>query len=252
MLEMKPVCQRCRSPLPPTSTEAMICSYECTFCRSCADGALEGTCPNCGGDLSPRPIRRNGGEGSPQAMGSGSRVALQGARERRPDERRLEYDVRVRWEGNRGTGTSAYTAYGREHEIAAGDRPPIPGSADPLFRGDSRRYSPEDLLVAAASGCHMLWYLQLCADAGVTVLEYEDRAWGRMSIAPEGEGAFDQIVLRPRIVIDSGSDPELARRLQDDAHDRCFIANSLRCPVRCETTVEIRAGDHVPERGNTR
>jgi organic hydroperoxide reductase OsmC/OhrA len=254
MLEMKRACERCRHPLPPTSAEALICSFECTFCRPCADRVLESTCPNCGGNLSPRPVRLHGGGGSPRAMGRDEGIAAHGAdapppqaRERDPVDRRLEYDVTVRWEGNRGTGTSTYTAYGRDHRITAGDRPPIPGSADPLFRGDPLRYSPEDLLVAAASACHMLWYLHLCADAGVTVLDYEDRARGRMSVSPAGGGAFDEVVLRPRIVLEPGADVELAGRLHRDAHDRCFIANSLRCPVRCEPALELRGGDRTTE-----
>jgi hypothetical protein len=57
MLEMKPACEHCGSDLPPTATNAMICSYECTFCRSCVDTVLAQTCPNCGGAFSPRPTR---------------------------------------------------------------------------------------------------------------------------------------------------------------------------------------------------
>jgi hypothetical protein len=56
MLELRPTCENCNQPLPPASTEARICSFECTFCAPCAN-ALGNTCPNCGGGFAPRPIR---------------------------------------------------------------------------------------------------------------------------------------------------------------------------------------------------
>ena len=57
MLELRPICENCAKPLPPESTDAYICSFECTFCADCADGVLQGVCPNCAGDLVERPIR---------------------------------------------------------------------------------------------------------------------------------------------------------------------------------------------------
>ena len=57
MLELRPICENCATDLQPTSTEARICSYECTFCRDCVDRILENVCPNCGGGFVPRPIR---------------------------------------------------------------------------------------------------------------------------------------------------------------------------------------------------
>lgn len=57
MLALRPNCECCDRDLPPESREAMICSYECTFCRPCAEGVLGGRCPNCGGELVRRPIR---------------------------------------------------------------------------------------------------------------------------------------------------------------------------------------------------
>jgi hypothetical protein len=57
MLELRPVCENCGRELPPASTEAMICSFECTFCRDCATRVLADVCPNCGGGFTPRPIR---------------------------------------------------------------------------------------------------------------------------------------------------------------------------------------------------
>ena len=57
MLELRPNCECCNIDLPPESTNALICSFECTFCRSCADGVLAGRCPNCGGELVTRPRR---------------------------------------------------------------------------------------------------------------------------------------------------------------------------------------------------
>lgn len=57
MLEMRPGCERCDTDLPPSSADARICSFECTFCVACTDGPLAGTCPNCGGVLQVRPAR---------------------------------------------------------------------------------------------------------------------------------------------------------------------------------------------------
>ena len=57
MLELRPTCENCNKALPPDSTEAMICTYECTFCRDCVENRLGGVCPNCGGNLVSRPIR---------------------------------------------------------------------------------------------------------------------------------------------------------------------------------------------------
>ena len=57
MLELRPICEHCARPLPPDDTEAMICSYECTFCRTCVDEVLGNVCPNCGGGFVPRPVR---------------------------------------------------------------------------------------------------------------------------------------------------------------------------------------------------
>src|SRR5580700_1092125 len=91
------------------------------------------------------------------------------------------YRISTRWTGNLGSGTLAYKAYSRNHEItAAGKDAPIPGSSDPVFRGDPARYNPEELLVGAISACHMLWVLHLCADAGIAAVEYADDAEGEM------------------------------------------------------------------------
>jgi uncharacterized protein len=57
MLELRPTCENCNKSLPPSSTEAQICSYECTFCQDCVQQILENVCPNCGGGFVPRPVR---------------------------------------------------------------------------------------------------------------------------------------------------------------------------------------------------
>ena len=59
MLELRPNCENCSKDLLPNSTEEMICTFECTFCKDCVDNVLENVCPNCGGNFTPRPIRPN-------------------------------------------------------------------------------------------------------------------------------------------------------------------------------------------------
>lgn len=57
MLELRPNCEHCNKDLPPAASDAMICSFECTFCRDCVETVLQGVCPNCGGNFCPRPVR---------------------------------------------------------------------------------------------------------------------------------------------------------------------------------------------------
>ena len=148
-----------------------------------------------------------------------------------------KYETTVRWTGNLGTGTTGYKDYGRNHEISSGDKPVILGSSDPAFRGDATRYNPEDMMVASLSTCHMLWYLHLCAVNKVVVLAYKDHAEGTMEEAADGGGRFIEVTLRPQITITTESDLATATRLHHDAHEKCFIANSVNFPVGCEPLI---------------
>jgi organic hydroperoxide reductase OsmC/OhrA len=153
--------------------------------------------------------------------------------------REHRYLVTVTWRGNRGTGTSAYRAYGRDHEINADGKSPIAGSADAAFLGDRTRWNPEDLLVVSLSTCHQLWYLHLAADAGVVVTDYVDRAEGVMQEDADGSGRFIRVVLRPQVTLAAGSDVARAKALHHSAHEKCFVANSVNFPVTCEPTMVV-------------
>lgn len=147
------------------------------------------------------------------------------------------YRISVEWTGNNGSGTSSYSAYHRDYTVAADGKPAIQGSADPAFLGDKTRWNPEDMLVASASACHKLWYLHLCADAGIAVIAYVDDAQGTMIDGIKGH--FSEIILRPHVTIRAGDDTALAVRLHHDAHEACYIANSLNFPVRCEPIIAV-------------
>jgi organic hydroperoxide reductase OsmC/OhrA len=149
------------------------------------------------------------------------------------------YEVSVTWTGNRGTGTSGYRAYGRDHDVSTDGRPAIAASSDPAFRGDPGRWNPELELTAALSQCHMLWYLHLCAAAGVTVTSYADDAHGVMAEAADGGGQFTEVVLRPRVTVASAEMIETATALHGEANAKCFIANSVNFPVRHEPVVTV-------------
>jgi organic hydroperoxide reductase OsmC/OhrA len=148
------------------------------------------------------------------------------------------YPIRMEWTGNTGTGTSDYRGYQRAHEYSVAGKPVIPGSSDPNFRGDRSRYNPEELLVMSLSSCHMLWYLHLCAEAKIVVTAYVDEAVGTMVEVKETGGHFTEVVLRPAVTLQPGSDVALAESLHDRAHHLCFVANSVNFPVRCVPTFQ--------------
>ncbi len=150
------------------------------------------------------------------------------------------YTVNLKWTGNLGAGTKKYTGYSRDHEIQADGKPLILGSSDPSFRGDPTKYNPEDLFVSTLSSCHMLWFLHLCTVNKITVVAYEDNPKGIMMEDEKGSGRFKTVTLYPSIVIKEKEKVALANELHHQAHDYCFIANSVNFEVLCEPTTTIQ------------
>lgn len=146
------------------------------------------------------------------------------------------YRATLAWEGSTGGG---YTAYTRDHD---GSVPPATEpfalSADPNFRGDPTRANPEQLLVLAASSCQMLSFLHVAASAKLDVLDYTDDAEGLMP-ADSTPMRLTRITLRPKVLVAAGSDVSRFEELMHEAHEGCFIANSLTTEVLVEPVVEI-------------
>jgi organic hydroperoxide reductase OsmC/OhrA len=147
----------------------------------------------------------------------------------------------VTWTGNRGSGTTGYRDYGREHVVSVSGKPDIHGSAARVFHGDLDRWNPEEMLIAALAQCHLLSYLYVAVANGIVVEDYQDAAEGVLVTAPDGAGRFREVVLRPVVTISAG-DPEVAQRIHADANRLCFIASSVNFPVRHEPTVLTTLG----------
>jgi organic hydroperoxide reductase OsmC/OhrA len=130
------------------------------------------------------------------------------------------YRATVAWDADRGDL--------RDHTITVGEQR-VAGSSAPERGGDPAKADPEKLLVAAASSCHMLWFLYFSRRERLRVVSYEDEAEGFMN-----ERRFVRIVLRPAIKFDGDPDTELVSRFHDQAHEACYVANSLNCPVEVE------------------
>jgi|SRR5690606_7467236 len=142
-----------------------------------------------------------------------------------------KYKLTVKWTGNKGHGTFDSRLYGRDHRIIATNKVDILGSSDPSFRGDASKHNPEELLLASLSSCHMLWYLDLCASAGVVVVDYHDNAIGIMEEKPDRSGHFVEVTLQPVVTVAESSMVETANELHSAANKLCFIANSVNFPV---------------------
>lgn len=149
------------------------------------------------------------------------------------------YAAVLTWTGNTGSGTRDYAGYSRDYEVSFEGKPPLNGSADKRFRGDPTRHDPENHFLAAISGCHMLSYLALAAQAGICVTAYRDEASGVLEFDGAGGGRFTSITLRPTVTVTALADRERARTLHDDAHRACYIAASCSTPIGHEPVIVV-------------
>lgn len=146
------------------------------------------------------------------------------------------YNVTVTWTGNKGKGTTDYRSYERSHSVRIEGKEEILCSSDPAFRGDKSKHNPEELFLSSISSCHMLWYLHLCADQGIVVVDYADNATGIMQETEDGGGHFTEVVLHPVVTVKDTSMIDLANALHTKANQFCFIANSCNFPIHHKPT----------------
>ena len=134
--------------------------------------------------------------------------------------------------------------YSRAHTMHFDGGAVVPGSSSPhvvpLPMSDAAAVDPEEAFVAALASCHMLWFLDIAARAGFVVDAYEDAADGRMGRNPAGKLVVDLVTLRPRTRFAGARTPDAGElaRLHHVAHEECFLANSVRCEIRCEPVVD--------------
>lgn len=142
------------------------------------------------------------------------------------------YKLTVKWTSNKGTGTSSYRAYDRNHIIVVENKAVIEGSSDPVFHGDKTVHNPEDLLLASLSACHMMSYLHVCVKNEIVVVDYIDNATGIMVVNDDDSGHFTEVTLNPIVTITDPAMIDKANELHKEANALCFIANSVNFPVR--------------------
>ena len=149
------------------------------------------------------------------------------------------YEATVTWSRNKQNFVD--NRYSRAHLWHFDGGACVPASSSPLSvplpMSDEKAVDPEEALVAAASSCHMLFFLSIAARRGFIIDSYVDRAVGVMEKNAEGKVAITRITLRPRIVFGSDRQPsteELAC-FHHESHERCYIANSIKADVVVES-----------------
>ncbi|NMM26162.1 MAG: OsmC family peroxiredoxin [Glaciimonas sp.] len=149
-----------------------------------------------------------------------------------------EYEATIAWQ--RGTQKFVDNRYSRAHEWAFDGGARVPASSSPLSvpapLSVAANVDPEEAVVAAASSCHMLWFLSIAAKHGFTVDQYTDRAFGVMGKNSDHKIALTRITLRPQTVFSGALQPtaEQLQELHHQAHEQCTIAHSLRADVVVE------------------
>jgi organic hydroperoxide reductase OsmC/OhrA len=153
-----------------------------------------------------------------------------------------EYKSVVVW--NRDGATFTDNRYSRGHRWLFDGDVEVPASSSPhvvpLPMSVAAAVDPEEAFVVSLSSCHMLWFLSIAAKRGFVVESYRDEATGVMSRSAAGKLAITRVTLRPEVRFDGERWPTADQvvAMHEEAHDRCYIANSVNTDVRCEP-VEI-------------
>jgi organic hydroperoxide reductase OsmC/OhrA len=142
------------------------------------------------------------------------------------------YRTELHWSAEGGEGTKTYRGFSRTHRITAKDKE---GRDKPAIVATSafhsrEHYNPDELLIGSLSSCHMLWFLAIARERRLRVKSYEDSAVGYL------DGTrITRVELRPEVSFESDPGAEVLAELHHSAHERCFLAASVNCPVEVVT-----------------
>jgi len=139
----------------------------------------------------------------------------------------------VRWTGAYVPGQSGARSYSRDMQIEPDGKPVLLGSAGAGYFGDDSRYNPEDLMLASLAECHLLTYLALATKAGIRLESLAIRISGELGKV-EGKTRFVRAILTPVMALAPGMDRAQAEALHRDAHEQCFMSNSVNFPIDIE------------------
>lgn len=148
------------------------------------------------------------------------------------------YIARVEW--SRGQQVFVDNRYSRKHRIEFDGGVEISASSSPhvvpVPYSDISAVDPEEMFVASLSSCHMLWFLSIAAKAGYIVDSYTDNAEGKMEKNNSDKLIMSQVMLRPKVAFSGNQQPAIPdiTRMHHQAHEECFIANSVKTTVICE------------------
>ncbi len=149
-----------------------------------------------------------------------------------------QHTAQVHWQRAADENFTAGRYSRRHHWLFDGGATVVASAAPQVVAApwsDASAVDPEEALVAAVASCHMLWFLSLAAERGLIVDHYDDQATGTLARVAPGRMAITEIVLRPRIAFAVAPSAEEIQSLHEEAHARCFIANSLRAHVRVDS-----------------
>ncbi len=145
-----------------------------------------------------------------------------------------EHQAEIVW--NRESSEFTYASYNRNHDWTFDAGVTVRASASPDFKGDASCIDPEEAFVASIASCHMLSFLAVACKRRFVVDAYRDGAVGILAKNEDGRLAVTKVTLRPEVTFggELRPSPEDLRKLHDEAHHSCFIANSVRCEIVVE------------------
>ncbi len=158
-----------------------------------------------------------------------------------------QYVAEILW--LRGEQDFLRNGYSRAHVVRFDGGVEIAGSSSPhvvpLPMSDAAAVDPEEMFVASLSSCHMLWFLSIAAKRRFCVDRYRDSALGTMEKNEAGKLAMTVVTLRPEVTFSGELQPSRVQidQMHHEAHDECFIANSVKSVVRCEPVFEDSLAD---------
>ena len=152
------------------------------------------------------------------------------------------FKAKLNWTSVLKETNSNSKKYSKTHQIAIEGKAILDVSAAKAFKGDPALYNPEDLLLSSVVSCHMMSYLYVCSQNGITVVSYQDGAEATLEVSENGSGRFTEVRLFPKVIIKEKEKISEALSLHVKANELCFIANSCNFPIlhfpSCELETE--------------